>query len=59
MADRLTPGHPDYVCPPSEYDPRPQDSTTKLQRYYREAFATQDDGWVPVSSDDPPPRHSR
>ena len=60
MAQRLQPGDPDYVCPPSEHDPHPRDSATKLQRYHREAFATKDEGvYAPVSSDDPPPSHSR
>lgn len=58
MAQRLQPGHPDYRCPPSEYDPRPSESATKLQRYHREAFATKDDGvFAPISSDDPPPTY--
>jgi hypothetical protein len=56
---QLRPGHPDYICPPSEYAPRPSESATKLQRYHREAFATKDDGvYQPVSSEDPPPSYS-
>lgn len=54
----LQPGHPDYVCPPSEYDPVPSRSQTELQRHNRIAFATKDDGvHAPVSSDDPPPSY--
>jgi hypothetical protein len=61
MADpNLKPGHPDYVCPPSEHDPFPQDSLTAYQKHRRYAAEHRDDGfYAPVSSDDPPPRHSR
>ncbi len=59
MAQRLQPGHPDYVCPPSEYDPRPSESATKLQRHNAYAFEHKDDGYLaPVSSEDPPPSYS-
>jgi hypothetical protein len=59
MAQRLQPGHPDYVCPPSEQDPRPHDSLTAYQKHRRYAAEHKDDGWDPPVSSDDPPRHSR
>lgn len=70
MNQPLEPGHRDYVCPPSEYDPRPSESATELQRANKYAFEHKDDGWDPpvssggpapdvrIYSDDPPPQHS-
>jgi hypothetical protein len=58
--DRPKPGDPAYRCPPSEHDPFPQDSLTAYQKHRRYAAEHKDDGfYAPISSDDPPPRHSR